>query len=100
MWFARAIDVDRPSLSGVGERITDRQQQRASCTVGSLGPLFTIGGLLVGKTRLHQPSDSFELRFSSGVCGHTSDAGQCCAEGGASLSYGRRSWHKRGNVLC
>lgn len=89
MWFARTVNVDRASLGCVSECITDRQQQRASSAVGSLGPLLTVGGLLIGKARLYQSADDFNLRFSSGVCDYTSDAGQCCAKRGASLFHGR-----------
>jgi hypothetical protein len=39
------------------------------------------------------------LRFSSGVCGNTSDAGQCCAEWSPPLLHGDCCWHKGGNVL-
>ena len=98
--LGRTIDVNRSPLSCVGERIADRQQQRASSTVSTIGPLLTVRCLLVGKARLHQPSNNFDLRFSSGVCGYTSDASQCCAERRTPLLHGDCCWHKGGNVLC
>ena len=45
--LGRTIDVNCASLDCVGERITNRQQQRASSAVRSLWPLLTIGGLLI-----------------------------------------------------
>ncbi len=89
MWLGRTINVYRSPLGCVSECITDRQQQRASSTVGSLGPLLTIRGLLIGKARLYQSADDFNLSFRSGVCDYTSDAGQCCAKWGAPLFHGR-----------
>ena len=47
---------------------------------------FHRRGLVDLKSKMHQSSDDFDLRFSSGVCDYTSDAGQCCAERGTSLS--------------
>lgn len=80
MGLSRTIDVNCASLGCVSERITDRQQQRASSTVSSLGPPLTVGCLLIGKARLYQSADDFNLSFRSGVCDCASDAGQCCAE--------------------
>ena len=99
MGLGRTSHVYRATLGRVGECVANRQQQRTASAVSPIGPLLTVRCLLIEKARLHQSPDDFNLRFGSGVCGNTSDAGQCCAERRAPLLHGDCCWHKGGNVL-